>query len=121
MADTLDLRDMQGIIARGYGDLKGACYILLQIDRSDAARRWLGAIASIITPGDLRPQELALNVAFTHSGLQKLGLSHEILAMFSYEFRRSMTRRTGAGFSATSMRTLPRSGSGAGRARRPST
>jgi Dyp-type peroxidase family len=91
MAEALDLTDIQGIIARGYGNLKGACYVLLAIDGPAAARRWLRAAAGSITPGDARPQELALNIAFTASGLAKLGLPQEALDLFSYEFRTGMT------------------------------
>jgi Dyp-type peroxidase family len=91
MAETLDLPDLQGLIARGYGALAGACYILLTIDERAAACRWLQGLAERITPGDARPQELALNVAFTSSGLRKLGLAQAALAMFSYEFRTGMT------------------------------
>src|SRR5215470_12777491 len=91
MAEALDLNDTQGFIARGYANLKGACYALLAMDRPDAARRWLHALAGSITPGDARPQELALNIAFTRSGLQKLGLPQAALDMFSYEFRTGMT------------------------------
>jgi Dyp-type peroxidase family len=91
MAEALDLPDIQGFIARGYAGLKGACYVLLAIDRPASARRWLKALAASITPGDARPQELALNIAFTSSGLQKLGLPQDALAMFSYEFRTGMT------------------------------
>jgi Dyp-type peroxidase family len=91
MAEALDLTDIQGVIARGYADLKGACYVLLAIDRPAAVRRWLYTLAGSITPGDARPQELALNIACTDSGLQKLGLPPAALDMFSYEFRTGMT------------------------------
>jgi Dyp-type peroxidase family len=86
MADTLNLEDIQGIIIRGYGNLTVACYVLLEISRPDAARTWLGSIANTITTGQARPENNALNIAFTPSGLKKLGLEPEVLAMFSNEF-----------------------------------
>ena len=86
MADALNLEDIQGIIIRGYGDLTAACYVLLEISNPDAARTWLGSIAGAITNGQARPEDNALNIAFTSTGLTKLGLGPEILAMFSNEY-----------------------------------
>ncbi|GLV53302.1 peroxidase [Dictyobacter sp. S3.2.2.5] len=86
MADTLNLEDIQGIIIRGYGNLTAACYVLLEISDSDSAKSWLASIASTITNGQTRPENDALNIAFTASGLKELGLEPEVLAMFSNEF-----------------------------------
>ena len=86
MADALNLEDIQGIIIRGYGNLTAACYVLLEIGQPDSARTWLGSIADTVTTGQTRPESNALNIAFTPSGLQKLGLEPEVLAMFSNEF-----------------------------------
>src|SRR5439155_13140570 len=86
MADALNLEDIQGIIIRGYGNLTAACYVLLEISNPDAARNWLGSIAGAITSGQARPEDNALNVAFTSTGLEKLGLGAEVLAMFSNEY-----------------------------------
>ncbi|GAC1401956.1 MAG: peroxidase [Ktedonobacteraceae bacterium] len=86
MADMLDLQDIQGIILRGYGNLKAACYILLEISSPPPAKLWLSTFADKITTGQVRPEENALNVAFTYSGIKKLGLEPEVLAMFSNEF-----------------------------------
>ncbi len=91
MAVDLDLADLQGIIARGYGDLRAACFVLLEIVDPAAARVWLGRTADAVTPGDARPENTGLNVAFTPSGLQKLGLAPDTLAMFSVEFATGMT------------------------------
>ena len=82
MAETLDLPDLQGLIARGYGALAGACYILLTIDERAAACRWLQGLAERITPGDARPQELALNVAFTSSAVAQGEMSVGLVARF---------------------------------------
>ena len=86
MADTLDLQDIQGLIIRGYGNLKAACYILLEISSPGPAKIWLSALANTITTGQASPGEKALNVAFTYAGIKKLGLEPAILAMFSNEF-----------------------------------
>jgi Dyp-type peroxidase family len=91
MAVNLDLADMQGIIARGYGNLSAACFVLLEIADASAARAWLGATVEAVTPGDSRPEDASLNLAFTAPGLRKLGLAEAILTRFSTEFATGLT------------------------------
>ena len=88
---TLDLADIQGLFARGYGDLRAAAFLLLGIEDPAAARRWLGDTAGAITSSEARPDERALNLAFTSPGLSRLGLPEAALAMFSNEFVAGMT------------------------------
>jgi Dyp-type peroxidase family len=91
MAD-LDLDNIQGLIARGYADLKAASYLLLEIVEPMATRSWLDDLASSqVTPAPAHPTSTALNIAFTASGLAKLGLSTETLVQFSNEFTSGMT------------------------------
>jgi len=87
----LDLRDIQGIIARGYGNLRAAGYVLLAIDDPHAAKDWLGSLADAITTAEARPDLKALNIAFTPTGLLKLGLMPDALTLFSNEFTAGMT------------------------------
>jgi hypothetical protein len=42
---TLELEDVQGLFARGYGDLRSAVFLLLSLDDAAAARRWLAGLA----------------------------------------------------------------------------
>ena len=88
---TVDLADVQGLFARGYGDLRAAAFLLLGIEDATAARRWLGDAAGAITGAAVRPEERALNLAFTRSGLGRLGLPADALSMFSNEFVAGMT------------------------------
>jgi len=88
---TLDLADIQGLFARGYGDLRAAAFLLLGIENPAAARRWLAQTAGAITTSEARPRAQALNLAFTNSGLAQLGLPEPALAMFSNEFVAGMT------------------------------
>jgi Dyp-type peroxidase family len=85
MADTLDLQDIQGLIIGGYGNLRAACYILLAISNPHLAKMWLSTLTNTITNGQARPEEKALNVAFTNSGIKQLGLE-PAEAGFSDEF-----------------------------------
>ena len=91
VAVKLELGDVQGLFARGYGDLKSAAFLLLKIEDSAAARRWLAETSLTITSAEDRRPEQALNVAFTSSGLGRLGLPAEALAKFSNEFVAGMT------------------------------
>ena len=86
---ALDLHDIQGLVARGYGNLAAARFLLLSIGDAAAARRWLGSLA--LARGDERPEETAVNLALTSSGLERLGLDGATLAMFSNEFVAGMT------------------------------
>ncbi|GAC1427590.1 MAG: peroxidase [Chloroflexota bacterium] len=91
MAEILDLDDMQGIITRGYADLRAAAYMMLEIGDPGAARAWLSRLAGMVTAAPARPRATALNVAFTASGVRALGLAPETLALFSTEFVEGMT------------------------------
>jgi len=87
----LELGDVQGLFARGYGDLKSAAFLLLKVEDAAAARHWLGETSETITSAEDRRPERARNVAFTGSGLERIGLPADVLAMFSDEFTAGMT------------------------------
>ena len=88
---ALDLTDIQGIILRGYGSLRGACFVVLAIDDPRAAKRWLAELD--LRHGQARPaaDDTCVNIAFTARGLGRLGIPADALAMFSLEFREGMT------------------------------
>jgi Dyp-type peroxidase family len=90
MSPVPELEDIQGIIVRGYGRLKGAYFVLLRIRDAAAAKRWLGELD--VRSGAAHPSEseTCVNLAFTYPGLDKLGLDREALEMFSGEFREGM-------------------------------
>jgi Dyp-type peroxidase family len=82
-----ELHDVQGLVARGYGNLPSARFLLLSIDDP----RWLGSIADAMTPADERPNDRALHVALTSAGLRRVGLDAETVGLFSNEFADGMT------------------------------
>ena len=88
---TLDRADIQGLLVRGYGQLRAARYVLAQIMEPARASEWLEALVEEIDDGGDRPHARAANVALTTSGLRGLGLPAETLAMFSREFTGAMT------------------------------
>jgi deferrochelatase/peroxidase EfeB len=85
-----NLKDIQGIVVRGYGKLEAACFVLLSIAEAGAAKRWLGELAPQIMAGQNRPSDVCANIAFSYAGLQALGLNPQTLAMFSREFQEGM-------------------------------
>lgn len=89
-ATAVDFSDIQGIVRFGHGQLKEATFLLLKIRDAGAARSWLKK-APITTAMKLdHAPTTALQVAFTHQGLQALGLAEDILQGFSPEFLSGM-------------------------------
>jgi Dyp-type peroxidase family len=88
---TLELADVQGLVARGYATLKAASFLLLGFDEGPGAKRWLGTALDTVTAGDEHPDERAVNLAFTARGLERLGLAPEVLQQFSNPFVHGMT------------------------------
>ena len=88
---TLELDDIQAIIATGYPQLPAACFGLLAVEDPAAARQWLTQIAGEITTASKKDGRLALNVSFTVSGLRKLGLDEKTLEGFLVEYQEGMT------------------------------
>jgi len=91
MAATLELDDIQGLVARGYGGLRAATFVLLRIGDPAAARAWLGALAGEVATGERGERSEAVHVALTHPGLVHLGLPEGSVAGFPDEFTGGMT------------------------------
>jgi deferrochelatase/peroxidase EfeB len=78
-----------------FGALKrlrfSACLVLTLSEDRDAARAWLRGIEARITYGEHTTPHRAMSVAFTATGLRKLGLAGADLATFSLAFQHGMT------------------------------
>lgn len=88
---TVELDDIQGIVASGYGHLRVARFVLLAVadaapGGNAAARAWLGDLADDVATANGRQEGESVNVALTHHGLLALGLPTDVAAMFSDEF-----------------------------------
>src|ERR1700720_4521485 len=70
--------------------MKEACYLLLRIRDAAAARAWCTVAPVATAELQEHPPEVALQVAFTWTGLRALGLPSEALAGFSAEFQSGM-------------------------------
>jgi Dyp-type peroxidase family len=88
---TPELHDVQGLVARGYGNLPSARFLLLGIDDGAAARTWLDTVAGTLTTAETSPDAQAVNIAFTSSGLRKLGIDAATVGLFANEFADGMT------------------------------
>lgn len=88
---SLELKDIQGIILRGYAELNNASFLLLRIDDVGLAKQWLTTLD--LRNAETRPRatDSSANIAFTPSGLKKLGLADELRGMFSTEFTEGMS------------------------------
>jgi Dyp-type peroxidase family len=83
---TLDLPDIQGLVVRGYGRMTAARYLVAEIADPAQAGTWLEHVAGQVDSAHGRPEARAVNVAFTSSGLTRLGLEPSALETFAEEF-----------------------------------
>jgi Dyp-type peroxidase family len=94
-ADRLDFHDIQGLVLNGYGHLDHSRYLFFKITDARAAKRWLTTIASQVSSAKRRRREDELpgsqtNIAFTRSGMEKLGVPPDTIAAFPREFQMGM-------------------------------
>jgi Dyp-type peroxidase family len=82
---ALELDDIQGLVARGYGTLPAAEYVLLRVERPEAARAWLGRLAGEVATAERGHRSEVVQVALTATGLRRLGLPERVLAGFPDE------------------------------------
>ncbi|WP_051218507.1 Dyp-type peroxidase [Nocardioides insulae] len=87
----IDVDDVQALVMQGYGRLRGAAYLLLEVTDPIPARSWLAALVGEVTLGERRPVGTATNVAFTATGLGRLGVTDDVLAGFAPEYVEGMT------------------------------
>ena len=87
-APAEELRDIQGLLHSGYGNLPRACLLLLRVVDSVAARAWLST-APITTAAERRVSTV-LQVALTVGGMRALGVAETAINGFSAEFLSGM-------------------------------
>ena len=87
----LDLADMQGLVARAYGNLPYGRYLLCRVHDPAAARAWLRHVAGEVFTAE-RPQDdgPCMNVALTWEGLRQLELAEDALATFPRPLQEGM-------------------------------
>ena len=92
MNDQLVLDDIQGLVARGYGRLPHAAYVLVRIDEPGPARNLIDGlldVGSLTTASQSAPHR-ALNLAFTAAGIRRLTESTALPEGFSEPYLSGM-------------------------------
>ncbi len=94
----MDLSDIQGIVLYGYNEARSARYLHLSLPTGAPARAWLAAIRPeltavagfLSTPREEQNLACRVNVAFTTTGLSRLGLSADEISGFARELQQGM-------------------------------
>jgi Dyp-type peroxidase family len=91
--DYVNQGDVQGNVLCGYGnDFRCAWYGFALVTGPEAARGWLGRQVEAVTtavPWSCPPLD-TLNLAFTHAGLNQIGVPAALLKTFPKEFQEGM-------------------------------
>jgi Dyp-type peroxidase family len=90
-SSEVDYRDVQGLVRFSFKRMTEAGYLLLRIKDATAAKAWLRSAAITSAVAMDPPPSTALQVAFTATGLEALGVPASVLAEFSPEFLAGMT------------------------------
>ncbi len=101
MSEALELGEIQGLVLSSYGDRPAAVYAIFHVVDRTHAQAWLARMIEserfqfsdfLSSPRGSDPtlRTTALNIAFTHSGLDAMGLPPEALAGFSDAFQEGM-------------------------------
>jgi hypothetical protein len=75
--------------------IKHGCLVMIQCDDSEAALSLLRALLPRISREQTNDAGLQLNLALTHAGMTRLGLSESTLELLPPEFRQGMESRAG--------------------------
>ena len=89
MKQLLQLDDIQGVLARGYGSLPHACFLLLKVETS-SAQVALKKLLPFVQTSKEKPVNFAINMAFSFEGLSKLKIGKQTLSEFPRAFRQGM-------------------------------
>jgi len=108
MAVRLDLGDIQGLFARGYREHRYAQFTVFSIGEAPAGRGLLEWLLPHIATAAPFSGDVALQVAFTASGLRQLGLPDHVVTGFAAEFRQGMTNPNRSRFLGDTEESDPR-------------
>jgi len=95
-AGRIDYADVQGLVRFGYRLMTEASYVLARVKSAGAARAWLRSARVTSAVVQAPPPPTALQIAFTSSGLDALGVPRPVLDAFSPEFLGGMTETSRA-------------------------
>ncbi len=88
---TLNLNDIQGMVTRGYGKLFQTKYWFLTVKDATKAKKWIGDSIPLVDTAEITHKvSKTVHLAFTHDGLEALGMMEENLKTFPYPFKAGM-------------------------------
>lgn len=89
---ALELHDIQGIVLFAYASLSHARYLSISFDGDARPNPWLAELRHEVHGArrDTHHHEERVHVAFTHAGLERLGLAGGELKSFPRELRQGM-------------------------------
>ncbi|MFT3908520.1 MAG: Dyp-type peroxidase [Ferruginibacter sp.] len=102
MQEKPEIKDIQGIIIRGYKNLAAAQFLFLSVQDAVSAKKWLSSMLPAVTGADKKDDdrndpgnkiETALQIAFTFEGMKAIGLDKTILDSFPIELQDGMTTK----------------------------
>jgi Dyp-type peroxidase family len=96
---TLELFDIQGNVVRGYKKLPYGCHLFARINDGALGRAWLAGAVERVTTAELQARSqlnVACNIGFSATGLERLDVPPALLGEFSEEFRDGMAARAKA-------------------------
>src|SRR6476620_11242072 len=84
------------MLLRGRPDIYYGVYMLFRVDDPEAVKRSLRTVLpKVTTAADWEsPRPFTLNIAFTYSGFEALGVPPDSLASFEEELREGMAARS---------------------------
>ncbi len=87
----MELQDIQGLLVRAHGELPEAAYLMLSIREVPQARNWLKDQLPQLATGSQKAPDRRIQLAFTYSGMEKLGAQQFVKHGFSVEYVQGMT------------------------------
>ena len=88
--DQLESADIQGLLARGFGNLPWASYVMVHIAEPSPARSLVREWANRVTPANASPLDTAMNVALTAQGVRALTAKSAVDLGFSEPYATGM-------------------------------
>jgi Dyp-type peroxidase family len=87
---VLEFGDIQGLVFSGYQAKPCAYYVMLRVSDVEGAKRWLRAMAQLVTTGRDRPPDTCVNLALSAAALTALGMDEDTFHTFPLEFREGL-------------------------------
>ena len=87
----LERKDIQGMVVSAYKHLTCSAYLLLRVTNPVGARTWISERLPDVTTAETKHEKISINLAFTYTGLENLGLPQKGLDGFSFPFQEGMT------------------------------